>query len=264
MTQTRAFLDVDLSLMGRRWVGPAIENLRLAEAMAQETHLPMAICQTLVARGVEPAGAAAYLAPQLRDLLPDPMILRDMGIAATRFLKAVHDAQRIAIFADYDVDGGSSAALLIVWLAAMGRNATLYIPDRIDEGYGPNVPAMQALGAVHDLIICVDVGGLHLFDIFVDRIIIQRAAAVALFKTLITGAAARKIQPAQFDELNLAASGDNSLQNCFQQLVGIAALSRTPVERHHLHQLSLMIFRLLPYRPPAAPRSPKYPGHIRG
>ncbi|MDN5788655.1 single-stranded-DNA-specific exonuclease RecJ, partial [Pseudorhodobacter sp.] len=61
---------------------------------------------------------------------------------------------------DYDVDGGSSAALLLIWLRAMGHRATLYIPDRIDEGYGPNVPAMQTLARDHDLIICVDCGTL--------------------------------------------------------------------------------------------------------
>ena len=160
MTEPRAFLNVEHSLMGRRWVGPTETAMRLAEALAQQTRLPMAVCQTLVARGVAPQDAAAFLAPQLRDLLPDPMVLRDMGPAADRFLRAVHDRQRIAVFADYDVDGGSSAALLLVWLAAMGHRATLYIPDRIDEGYGPNVPAMQALGAAHDLIICVDCGTL--------------------------------------------------------------------------------------------------------
>ncbi|MGR3586144.1 MAG: single-stranded-DNA-specific exonuclease RecJ, partial [Pseudooceanicola nanhaiensis] len=83
-----------------------------------------------------------------------------METAAARFLRAVERRERIAIFADYDVDGGSSAALLLDWLRQMGRQATLYVPDRIDEGYGPNVPAMQALGAEHDLIICVDCGTL--------------------------------------------------------------------------------------------------------
>ena len=159
MTQ-RAFLSVESSILGRRWEGPSGDEDRLAEAMAQQTHLPMALCQTLVKRGVAPAEAAGYLAPSLRELLPDPMILRDMGTAAERFLAAVQARERIAIFADYDVDGGSSAALLIIWLRAMGRQATLYIPDRIDEGYGPNVPAMQALGAAHDLIVCVDCGTL--------------------------------------------------------------------------------------------------------
>ena len=146
--------------MGRRWTGPSIEEDRLAEAMAQTTRLPMALCQTLVRRGVAPQDAAGFLAPVLRDLLPDPMGLRDMGVAADRFLAAVKSRERIAIFADYDVDGGASAALLIIWLRSMGRQATLYIPDRIDEGYGPNVPAMAALGAVHDLILCVDCGTL--------------------------------------------------------------------------------------------------------
>ena len=156
----RAFLNVETSLTGRRWMGPGIEAERLAEAMAQQTRLPLALCHTLVARGVAPADAAGFLAPVLRDLLPDPLMLKDMGRAAARFLAALNQQQRIAIFADYDVDGGTSAALLILWLRAMGAQATLYIPDRIDEGYGPNVPAMAALGAAHDLILCVDCGTL--------------------------------------------------------------------------------------------------------
>jgi single-stranded-DNA-specific exonuclease len=159
MTQ-RAFLSVETSLTGRRWIGPGPEAERLAEAMAQITRLPLALCAILVARGVSPQDAAPFLAPQLRDLLPDPLRMKDMGAAAARFLQAVKSRQRIAIFADYDVDGGSSAALLIIWLRAMGAQATLYIPDRIDEGYGPNVPAMAALGAAHDLILCVDCGTL--------------------------------------------------------------------------------------------------------
>jgi single-stranded-DNA-specific exonuclease len=58
------------------------------------------------------------------------------------------------------VDGGSSAALLIDWLRDMGHGATLYVPDRIDEGYGPNEPAMAKLAEGHDLIVCVDCGTL--------------------------------------------------------------------------------------------------------
>jgi single-stranded-DNA-specific exonuclease len=156
----RAFLNVENSLTNRRWIGPAPEAERLAEAMAQITKLPLALCATLVARGVTPQDAPTFMAPQLRDLLPDPLKLKDMGPAAARFLHALKTRQRIAIFADYDVDGGTSAALLIIWLRAMGAQATLYIPDRIDEGYGPNVPAMAELGAKHDLILCVDCGTL--------------------------------------------------------------------------------------------------------
>lgn len=157
---TRAFLNVESSLTGRRWIGPSAEEDRLAEAMAQATRLPLPLCRTLAKRGVPTDGAVDYLTPSLRDLLPDPLRLRDMKAAAERFLHAVCQRQRIAVFADYDVDGGSSAALLILWLRAMGREATLYIPDRIDEGYGPNVPAMTQLAARHDLILCVDCGTL--------------------------------------------------------------------------------------------------------
>jgi single-stranded-DNA-specific exonuclease len=156
----RAFLGVEASLTGRRWIGPTGEEDRLSEAMAQITRLPLPLCRTLVRRGVGPEDAERFLAPQLRDLLPDPLTLRDMGVAADRLLQAVQSRQRIAVFGDYDVDGGASSALLILWLRALGLKATLYIPDRIDEGYGPNVPAMAALARDHDLILCVDCGTL--------------------------------------------------------------------------------------------------------
>jgi single-stranded-DNA-specific exonuclease len=156
----RAFLNVEHSLTGRRWVGPSPDQQRLAEAMAQATALPPAVCQILAQRKVLPENAMGYLAPALRDLLPNPLTLKDMSKAADRFLAAITLRQRIAIFADYDVDGGTSAALLITYLRALGCQATLYIPDRIDEGYGPNEAAMAQLGAAHDLIICVDCGTL--------------------------------------------------------------------------------------------------------
>ncbi|MGC0222373.1 single-stranded-DNA-specific exonuclease RecJ [Pseudooceanicola nitratireducens] len=154
------FLNVSASLTGRRWVGPSVEIDRAAEALVQARGLDRALAQILARRGVEEQEVEAFLAPSLRDLLPDPRSLRDMEPAAARFLRAVKQRERIAVFADYDVDGGTSAALLLDWLRQMGREATLYVPDRIDEGYGPNVPAMQELGRAHDLIVCVDCGTL--------------------------------------------------------------------------------------------------------
>lgn len=154
------FLGVETSLTGRRWIGPSAEDDRRAEAMAQVTGLADAVCRILVRRGVPPEEAERYLTPALRDLLPDPHVLRDMESASRRFLRAVRDREAIAVFADYDVDGGASAALLLTWLRAMGRDATLYIPDRIDEGYGPNEAAMEDLARRHRLIVCVDCGTL--------------------------------------------------------------------------------------------------------
>jgi single-stranded-DNA-specific exonuclease len=160
MDSREAYLGVTESLTGRRWIGPSTEEQRLADALAQQADLPQAVAGILAKRGVTPEAAAGFLAPTLRDLLPDPLGLNDMGAAAERVLAAVVNRERIAIFADYDVDGGASAALLIDWLRAMGLRATLYIPDRIDEGYGPNAPAMAALARDHDLIVCVDCGTL--------------------------------------------------------------------------------------------------------
>jgi single-stranded-DNA-specific exonuclease len=159
-TQDNGFLGVAASATGRRWIGPTAEEDRLSEAMAQATSLPSALCRTLVRRGVTAEESAAFLAPTIKALLPDPHDMRDMEKAAARFLKAVSTREKIAVFADYDVDGGSSAALLISWLRDMGSPATLYVPDRIDEGYGPNDAAMAGLARDHDLIICVDCGTL--------------------------------------------------------------------------------------------------------
>lgn len=155
-----AFLGVERSLTGRRWVGPTAEALRLAEAIEQATGLPSPLCRLLAQRGVAPEDAPHFLAPALRDLLPDPLTLRDAGTAAERIVRALESGERIAVFADYDVDGGASAALLLDWLHQQGRDATLYVPDRIEEGYGPNPPAMRALARDHDLILCVDCGTL--------------------------------------------------------------------------------------------------------
>ena len=154
------FLGVGRSLTGRRWVGPGVEVERAAELLVQRSDLPQSVCQVLAHRGVAPEAAADFLTPALRDLLPDPRSLKDMEKAAARFLQASKSRQRIAVFADYDVDGGSSAALLLIWLRAQGHSATLYVPDRIDEGYGPNDEAMAMLAAKHDLIVCVDCGTL--------------------------------------------------------------------------------------------------------
>lgn len=154
------FLDVSESLTGRTWIGPDIETARAAEALMQDTGLPLPLCAVLARRGVAAQEVDSFLAPTLRDTLPDPHRLADMERAAARLIRALETREKIAIFADYDVDGGASAALLLDWLRQMGHDASLYIPDRITEGYGPNVPAMEKLADSHSLIVCVDCGTL--------------------------------------------------------------------------------------------------------
>ncbi|NOX39919.1 MAG: single-stranded-DNA-specific exonuclease RecJ [Alphaproteobacteria bacterium] len=154
------FLGVECSATNRKWVGPNAEQDRHAQALAQQTGLPIALCQLLAQRGVNAEAVTAFLTPSLRELMPDPSSLKDMDIAADRLATAVRDGEKVAIFADYDVDGGSSAALLMNWFSRVGMQATLYVPDRISEGYGPNEAAMRELAKHHNLIICVDCGTL--------------------------------------------------------------------------------------------------------
>jgi len=119
----------------------------------------LTLAQILAGRGVGPDEAEAFLNPTLRTFLPDPSSLRGMDKAAIRIVDAVEAGEAITVFADYDVDGGTSAAQLIRWGRALGSKFGLYVPDRIKEGYGPTVSAFEKLktdGA--DLVITVDCG----------------------------------------------------------------------------------------------------------
>ena len=158
MLEEQAFLNVAHSATGRRWVGPGAEAERLGLAIAQSEAVPEIVGRVLALRGVRPETAAAHLAPTLRALMPDPSCLRDMDAAAARLADAVARGERIALFGDYDVDGAASVALVLDWLRALGHGVEVHIPDRIAEGYGPNLPAMRRLGAAHDLILCLDCG----------------------------------------------------------------------------------------------------------
>lgn len=130
----------------------------MADAISRTGDVPDLLARVLAARGICPETLSDHLAPTLRALLPDPSVFRDMDTAASRLAEAVSRRERIALFGDYDVDGGASVAMLLDWLAQLGLSATTYVPHRIEEGYGPNVPAMRTLARAHDLIVCLDCG----------------------------------------------------------------------------------------------------------
>jgi single-stranded-DNA-specific exonuclease len=153
-----AFLGVERSLGGRRWRSRAAED-RAGLAIAQRLSLPEIVGRLLAGRGVGPESAESFLNPTLRELLPDPARFRDMTKAATRLAEAVQAGESIAVFGDYDVDGATSSALLARFFAAAGATLRIYIPDRMKEGYGPNLPALLALKAEGiGLVITVDCG----------------------------------------------------------------------------------------------------------
>ena len=138
------FLGVERSVCGRRWrARPSDENAALL--IAERLGLPEIVGRLLVQRGVGLAEAPSFLAPRLRDQLPDPAHLRDMAPAVARVVRAIRDGEKIVVFGDYDVDGATSAALLLRFFAAIGARASVYVPDRMREGYGPNAPALLRL-----------------------------------------------------------------------------------------------------------------------
>lgn len=157
---TDVFLGVEDSISGRCWTGPSITIDRQSEMIVQETNFPGAMANVLARMGVEANQAENFINPSIRDSMPNPFKILDMDKAALRINISVKNNEKIAIFADYDVDGATSGALLHDWLTQLGSIPTLYIPDRIEEGYGPNIDAMETLAKSHDLIICVDCGTL--------------------------------------------------------------------------------------------------------
>lgn len=151
-------LGVTQSLRGLRWRLRAGDE-RLALALSQRFDLPEVVGKLMAARGIDLDSAGDFLNPTLRALMPDPSLLLDMDKAAARLADAIERREKIAIFGDYDVDGGTSAALLLRYWRGFGLSPTLYVPDRIAEGYGPNAPALLKLhDEGHALIVTVDCG----------------------------------------------------------------------------------------------------------
>jgi len=117
------------------------------------------ITQLILARGCVREEVDAHRAPTIRHFLPDPSVFRDMDAAARRLADAIGAHERVTVYGDYDVDGATSAALLIRLLRALGLEAGYYIPDRLMEGYGPSGEALVRLaGAGTSLIVTVDCG----------------------------------------------------------------------------------------------------------
>ncbi len=156
----KPFLGVLRSALGRPWRArlDAAGQAR-ALAISQAHGLSDLLARVLAGRGVGLDEATAYLDPTLRRLLPDPSCLADMDAAAARLAAAIRAGETVAIFGDYDVDGAASAALIGDFLTAAGTSHRIHIPDRIFEGYGPNVQAITALAeAGATLLVCVDCG----------------------------------------------------------------------------------------------------------
>ena len=158
--QNRLFLGVESSATGRAWRDRLDERAAArALAITQRHDLPELLARILAGRNVEIDAVDAFLDPAIRRAMPDPDVLAGMKEAAARLADAVMRGETTAIFGDYDVDGATSAALLARYLRHCGIEPLIHIPDRLFEGYGPNVEAVRALaerGAT--LLVTVDCG----------------------------------------------------------------------------------------------------------
>ncbi|HEY6700410.1 MAG TPA: single-stranded-DNA-specific exonuclease RecJ [Pseudolabrys sp.] len=156
----RNFLGVEQSLTGRSWRERLDERgSARALSIAQRHGVDELLARVLAGRNVDVDQVDSFLDPTIKRLMPDPYTLTDMEAAATRIADAVIRGERIAIFGDYDVDGATASALLCRYLRHCGLDPIVHIPDRIFEGYGPNIEAVRSFaerGA--KLLITVDCG----------------------------------------------------------------------------------------------------------
>ena len=147
------------SLGGRQWLWRG-GNMALEDEAAIALGDDL-LDQLLLARGVARADLARHRRPTLREFLPDPAEFRDMIAAAERLAQAVVGGEKVTVYGDYDVDGATSAALLLRLLEQLGLPSRYYIPDRLLEGYGPSAEALVRLAEEgSSLIVTVDCGAM--------------------------------------------------------------------------------------------------------
>lgn len=148
-----AALGVERSLAGQAW------RWRSGDGGAGSLAPGALIDRILLSRGAPAQALADWAAPSVRNFMPDPSLFRDMDTAAERLADAVQHGHSVAVYGDYDVDGATSAAVLIRLLRDLGLHARPYIPDRLLEGYGPSAEALvQLRGEGIDLAVTVDCG----------------------------------------------------------------------------------------------------------
>ena len=211
-------LDIERSVSGQPWRWRRSGEPGLTpDALVDEL---------LLARGVEREDLSRHRSPTIRDFLPDPSCFKDMDKGARRLADAVEAGESIAIFGDYDVDGATSAALLVLLLRRLGADPIVYIPDRLMEGYGPSGKALVELkGRGASLAICVDCGA-QAFEALeeakaadLDVIVVDHHQCASLLPVAFA-----MINPNRLDEDELGASHGHLAAVGMAFLLGVALL----------------------------------------
>lgn len=146
------------SLSEKRWILRPCEENHI-QTFIQKFEISSIVARLLAMRGHDVHSVPLFLEPSLRYHLPDPLLLKDMEKAVTRLLKAIQSHEKTLIWGDYDVDGATSSALLSRFFKSINHPFAVYIPDRIKEGYGPNIPGIQKfINQDYRVMITVDCG----------------------------------------------------------------------------------------------------------
>lgn len=146
------------SLSQKRWVLRACDETHALTFM-QKMEVSPTLARFLTIRGHDLSSAPLFLEPTLRDQLPDPLLLKDMDKAIDRLVQAITSHEKIVVWGDYDVDGATSSALLTRFFKAIDHPIAVYIPDRIKEGYGPNITGVQKfISQGYTVMVTVDCG----------------------------------------------------------------------------------------------------------
>ncbi len=153
--------DTTGSLARRRiWTllfDPANEETSLA--LSRELGVSALTARLLINRGYATAEEAELFLGNDERVWHDPMLMADMAPAVARTLRAIERGEHIVIYGDYDVDGVTSVTSLYLYLKGLGARVTSYIPNRLGEGYGMSVAAVEHLAAAGaELFITVDTG----------------------------------------------------------------------------------------------------------
>ncbi len=156
-------LSVERSLKNCKWVLPRVDDETVVRIM-QAQALPEYIARLLALRGIAPEDVTGFLYPSLKNC-PDPFSLAGMDDMAAFVAQGIVDGKKFGIFADFDVDGATSAAILTRFLKHAGVEPDIYIPDRLEEGYGPNINAFKQLKEQGVEILFVADCGITAFDV---------------------------------------------------------------------------------------------------
>lgn len=153
-----SLLDVDSSYSGNKW-SLRSTNEELISSIQKDNQIDYITARIIAGRKISLADVQDFLNPSLRKLLPDPSSMQDMDKAAKIIFNAIKSNKKITIFADYDVDGATSAAQLVKWARNFNNELKIYVPDRIKEGYGPSIEAFEHLKKNGtELVVTVDCG----------------------------------------------------------------------------------------------------------